>query len=58
MFRLIKEIDPDAFVSQSVVTGVFGNGFDRIKVKARKKGSQKEETTGTEPQQITDTTTA
>jgi uncharacterized membrane-anchored protein YitT (DUF2179 family) len=56
IFRLIKEIDPDAFVSQSVVTGVFGNGFDRIKVKARKKGNNEEETI-TEPQQITETTT-
>ena len=33
IFRLIKEIDPNAFVSQSAVIGVFGEGFDRIKVK-------------------------
>ena len=33
IFRLIKDIDPDAFVSQSAVIGVYGNGFDRIKVK-------------------------
>ena len=33
IFRLIKDIDPHAFVSQSAVIGVFGEGFDRIKVK-------------------------
>ena len=33
IFRLIKDIDPQAFVSQSAVIGVFGEGFDRIKVK-------------------------
>ena len=32
-FRLIKDIDPNAFVSQSAVIGVYGEGFDRIKVK-------------------------
>lgn len=33
IFRLIKDIDPKAFVSQSAVIGVYGEGFDRIKVK-------------------------
>ena len=33
IFRAIKNIDPNAFVSQSKVVGVFGNGFDRIKGK-------------------------
>ncbi len=33
IFRLIKNIDPDAFVSQSTVIGVYGKGFDHIKVK-------------------------
>ena len=33
IFRLIKMIDPRAFVSQSAVIGVFGEGFDQIKVK-------------------------
>lgn len=33
IFRLIKDIDPGAFVSQSAVIGVFGEGFDRIKVR-------------------------
>lgn len=34
IFRIIKTIDPGAFVSQSKVIGVFGYGFDKIKVKA------------------------
>ena len=32
IFRLIKMIDPQAFVSQSSVIGVYGEGFDAIKV--------------------------
>lgn len=31
IFRLIDEIDPTAFVSQSAVIGVYGLGFDRFK---------------------------
>lgn len=37
IFRIIQNIDPGAFVSQSKVIGVFGDGFDRIKVKGDKK---------------------
>lgn len=33
IFRLVKDIDPDAFVSQSNVVGVYGEGFDKLKVK-------------------------
>ena len=33
IFRLIKDVDPHAFVSQSAVIGVYGEGFDKIKVK-------------------------
>ena len=32
IFRLIKSIDPQAFISQSSVRGVYGEGFDPIKV--------------------------
>ena len=39
MFRLIKMIDPNAFVSQSSVIGVFGEGFDEMKVKIKKSKS-------------------
>jgi uncharacterized membrane-anchored protein YitT (DUF2179 family) len=33
IFRLIDEIDPTAFVSQSAVIGVYGEGFERYKAK-------------------------
>ena len=33
IFRAIHDIDPNAFVSQCNVTGVYGEGFDKIKVK-------------------------
>ncbi len=33
IFRIVKEIDPDAFVSQSSVIAVYGKGFDVIKSK-------------------------
>ncbi len=39
IFRLIEEIDPQAFVSQSAVIGVYGNGFDKLKHKSKKKES-------------------
>lgn len=35
IFRLIKMIDPNAFVSQSSVIGVYGEGFDEMKVKIK-----------------------
>ena len=31
IFRIVREIDPNAFVSQSQVRGVFGEGFDRLR---------------------------
>jgi len=31
IFRKIKEIDPDAFISMASVMGVYGQGFDKIK---------------------------
>ena len=40
IFRIIQSIDPNAFVSQSKVIGVFGEGVDRIKVKAKKKQNE------------------
>ena len=35
IFRIINDIDPNAFVSQSAVIGVYGEGFDAIKVKKK-----------------------
>ncbi|MBK5202467.1 MAG: YitT family protein [Prolixibacteraceae bacterium] len=31
IFRKIKELDPNAFISMGSVMGVFGEGFDSIK---------------------------
>ena len=36
IFRIIKSIDNHAFITQSKVNGVFGRGFDHMKVKMRK----------------------
>ena len=36
IFHIINETDPHAFVSQSAVIGVYGEGFDHIKSKRRK----------------------
>lgn len=35
IFDLIDEIDPNAFVAQSAVIGVYGRGFDRVKTKKK-----------------------
>ncbi len=42
IFQLISQIDPNAFVSQSAVIGVYGEGFDhfRIKASAEKENTQ------------------
>ena len=37
IYRLIKELDPHAFMSQSNVNTVYGEGFDENKVKARRR---------------------
>jgi uncharacterized membrane-anchored protein YitT (DUF2179 family) len=36
IFRIINELDPHAFVSQSAVIGVYGEGFDKFKVRMKK----------------------
>lgn len=36
IFRIINDIDPRAFISQSAVIGVYGEGFDHLKVKKNK----------------------
>ena len=35
IFQIINDIDPRAFVSQSAVIGVYGEGFDHFKVKKK-----------------------
>lgn len=36
IFRIIKSIDENAFVSQGLVNGVYGKGFDHVKIKMKK----------------------
>jgi uncharacterized membrane-anchored protein YitT (DUF2179 family) len=36
IFRIVKAIDNDAFITQSHVNGVYGNGFDVMKVRLHK----------------------
>ena len=36
IFQLINDIDPGAFVTQSAVIGVYGQGFDHMKVRHKK----------------------
>ena len=45
IFRLIKMIDPNSFVSQSSVIGVYGEGFDemRVKIKTDSANSKKQQ---------------
>ena len=43
MFRLIKMIDPNAFVSQSAVIGVYGEGFEEMRVKIKEEKKKLEE---------------
>ena len=37
LLRLVKSIDPNAFLSVSSVTGVYGKGFEQIKEKIKVK---------------------
>lgn len=41
IFRIIKAIDPNAFITQSKVNGVYGKGFDTMRVKTKNKKSKK-----------------
>ena len=36
IFRLVRDIDENAFISQSNVVGVYGEGFDKLKIKKKK----------------------
>ncbi len=36
IFRIIKSIDNDAFITQANVNGVYGKGFDELKLKMKK----------------------
>jgi uncharacterized membrane-anchored protein YitT (DUF2179 family) len=41
IFRIIKEIDREAIITQSNVNGVYGFGFDELKVRVHNKKGQK-----------------
>ena len=41
VYQMINDIDEEAFITQSQVMGVFGKGFDKLKVKHRKRAAQK-----------------
>lgn len=36
IFRIVKSIDEDAFVTQGAVNGVYGKGFDKVKIRMKK----------------------
>ena len=36
IFRIVKSIDPQALITQSNVSGVYGKGFDQLRVKLKK----------------------
>ena len=37
IFRIVKSIDEDAFITQANVNGVYGKGFDTMKIRLKKK---------------------
>ncbi len=37
IFRIVKSIDEEAFITQANVNGVYGKGFDTMKIKLKKK---------------------
>lgn len=43
IFQIIHDLDPKAFVSQSAVIGVYGEGFDHFKVKHSKPSTKRQE---------------
>lgn len=43
IYRLIKGIDPHAFISQANVNTIYGEGFDEFKVKARRRDDERQE---------------
>lgn len=40
IYRIIKSIDPDAFITQANVNGVYGKGFDQMKLKIKSKSTK------------------
>ena len=42
IFRIVKSVDDNAFITQANVNGVYGKGFDTMKVKMKKRHTQLE----------------
>ena len=40
IFRIVKSVDEEAFITQTNANGVYGKGFDRLKVKVKPKGAK------------------
>lgn len=49
IFRIIKAIDSEAFISQANVNGVYGKGFDKVKVKLKRQKSLGQPMTAGDP---------
>ena len=39
IFRIVKSVDDDAFITQANVNGVYGKGFDQMKIKMKRASS-------------------
>ena len=50
IFRIIKETDREAIITQSNVNGVYGFGFDELKVRVHNKNHNNNEATETSAQ--------
>lgn len=37
IYKLVRDIDPNAFISNALVSNIYGNGFDNLKLKKDKK---------------------
>ena len=42
IFRIVKSVDDEAFITQTNVNGVYGKGFDQMKVKMKKKKGEEQ----------------
>lgn len=54
IFRIIKSVDEDAFVTQGAVNGVYGQGFDKVKIKMKKNTKNDSRTHTTLPDRNSD----
>jgi uncharacterized membrane-anchored protein YitT (DUF2179 family) len=56
IYRMVKEIDDEAFISVGSVMGVYGKGFDELKVKARRKERERQRRKALEQAALSETT--